>query len=128
MNLGSMAVKLVRTEEDWRKLDQFAKSFGHEIPDRVWPIYTFSKKDRIIGLIQLYNAPIGFTQWHTDPDVCRPVDFFEAMLLLKGYAKIGPGVGLVAVPRDSENFTPDVMEKLDLKRLNQELFQYGGGI
>lgn len=120
------SIEQIRTEEQWSALSAFAKSFGHKADDRTLPIHGFIRDGRLRAYAQIHTeTPLAFTAWHTDPEICTVKDVLYGMTYLKGWAKINKGGGLLGVPMNSPNFTPEVMEKLNMKRLGLELYQTG---
>ncbi len=120
-----LEIKKVETEEEWKNLGEFAEGFNHRATDRQLPIFVFVRDGKIRGYAQVHKAtPMAITAWHTDKEICNVKDVITGIMHLKGWAKIEKGGGLTAVPVDSPTFTPEVMEKLGLKRLGLELYQF----
>lgn len=123
-------MRRIRTQADWLALEAFANSFGHSVigseKDESVPMFAFDRGDQTRGYTQLHkNTPIAFAGWHTDKMICTPRDVIDGMNHIKGWAKVERGGGLLAIPMGSENFTPEIMERLDFKRLHMEIYQTG---
>lgn len=119
-----ISIRKVITEKDWQDLAEFGASFDHEARDRTLPVVIFERAGKIRGYAQIHkNTPLAITGWHTDPEICSPMDVVHGMMYLKGWAKVEMGGGLTAVQMGSKSFTPEVMEKLGFKRTGFELYQ-----
>lgn len=123
-----MKLKKTETPQDWGELECFAQSFGHSVlsgeRDESVPLFSFVRDEKIRGFAQLHkNTPIAFSGWHSDRKICTVRDVVYGMTYIKGWMKVERGGGLVAVPVGSSTFTPEIMAKLDFKRLHMEIYQ-----
>jgi len=120
----NLKIDTINTPEKLRRLEEFAKSFDHEVGYSNHPLMAFRFGDRPWhSYAQIYQGPLVFTAWHTDPKVCSKRDVRNTAQHINGYLKINFGGGLAAVPIKCPTFTQEVMESLGYIRCNQELYK-----
>lgn len=116
----------IRTEEQWKRLEEFARSFGdeHKLTTRDFAMMAVVRDGKWVGYAQIVNVPIVFTSWHPDEKICSPRDVCEAMKAFVGWAKIQWNYGMTATPISlTSKFTAKVMEKLGFRKMNAELWE-----
>lgn len=113
----------IRSFEQFQKLQEFAKTFDHEIPTAAHELVAVRVGDQWIGYAQMFG-PLAMTAWH--PIHSTPRLVLEANKAFIGHAKLRYGFGFVTVPTDTKTFLPDVMEKLGFERMGLELYEISG--
>lgn len=109
-------------KEQCDRLRAFAASFDHN--DIVFnnPIVVFQKDDVWKGYFQICQCPTLFPaiNWNTSSPR-ETAEMFDQMI---SWARIQHGFALVARPKDSKTFTPEICNKYGkLTPMNKELWE-----
>lgn len=115
----------IRTQQDWERLETFAKSFEHDIDKRFNYLVVKNAEDRWIGYALMVcvpgpgaaGLPLVVTAWHKNSS---PRECVEGMKLLTSWAIVSYG-GAATVSTPESPLLP-YMEKLGYRDWNMRLF------
>lgn len=120
---------MIRTEEGFKSLMQFAESFDHKVgPDSILPIYTIERGQHLIGYYNLLLLPIVCPALH--PKICTPRDFHNTLQAAKSHfclssisEKFPNGTCFMAIPAKATAEMNGAMEHSGFVNTKKELWQ-----
>jgi len=112
--------------EDFSKIQEFAKSFDHEIvPNAYTNVYAHFREGRLFGYSDHIFIPVVYPAFH--PEFTTPRDVIDVMRDWKAATQLSGKPGHLGVPFDNRgglgNFPEETMSKLGLVRLHRELYK-----
>jgi len=117
------ATKVIKTKEEYESLQDFAKTFAHEVVTDSFPLIEFVKDGKRFGYAQVITSmPIVFPAYH--PDLTTGRDVYEMGCRFIGWGDLQFGGGFTTVPTTGDTkFTHEIMTKLGFKRMGLELYE-----
>jgi hypothetical protein len=111
--------------EDFVRMQQFAKSFGHEIhPWRNGKVVAFERDEKTFGYADIIYLPIAFPAFH--PEVTTPRGVMEVVHGWRAAAQLlHGGEGFIGVPLEGmrQTFPKEMIEGTGYSRMNREIYQ-----
>jgi hypothetical protein len=122
---------LIRTDEEFEGLRQFAETFDHTVgPGSILPIYTVERGEQMIGYFNVLMYPIVAPSMH--PTHCTARNFFDALEFVKHHFclnsidnKFRYGTCFLSIPTNppaGQNMK-DALERSGFKNTRHELWQ-----
>ena len=91
--------ELIRTEDQWTRLETFAAGFDHEINRNLsYIVFKDSKTDQWLAYLALVVTPVGIPAVAPHATPKQALEICQAM---EGYSKVNYGQAFVLVPPDS---------------------------
>jgi hypothetical protein len=115
--------------DDFKRMQQFAKTFNHEISvRRNAKLFAFERGEKTFGYADIFYLPIAFPAFH--PEVCTPRGVIEVIQGWKTHCEFNHGgEGLIAVPLDETRatFPKEMIEKAGYAKMNREIYELTEG-
>lgn len=120
---------LIRTQEEFDALSQFAASFDHQVNGQsILPIYTIERGKQMVGYFNVICIPIVCPSFH--PDVCTPRDIHEIVQMAKNHFcmnsisdRFPNGTCMLAMPKNLPDNKRAIAERCGFKSTKAELWQ-----
>lgn len=113
--------------DDFKRMQQFAKTFDHEIaPWRNGKLVSFERDEKTFGYADIIYLPVAFPAFH--PQVTTPRGVADIISAWKATAQLSyGGEGWIGVPMDEsrQTFPKQMLEKAGFSKMNREIYFLG---
>ena len=110
--------------DDFTRMQQFAKTFDHEIGHwRNGKLVAFERDEKTFGYADIVYLPVAFPAFH--PEVATPRGIMEVVDGWKSVCQFNHrGEGWIAVPLDEtrKTFPTQMIEKTGFSKMNREIY------
>lgn len=111
--------------DEFEDLQRFAETFNHTIIEHPSiNVFAHYKGEKLFGYSDHVFVPTVYPCFH--PEHTTPRDVMRVMLDWRAHTQLAGTPGYLAVPSNNDDgkgkFTEEVMQKLNLIRLNRELY------
>jgi hypothetical protein len=114
--------------DDYKRMQQFAKTFDHEIGHwRNGKVIAFERDEKTFGYADIVYLPLAFPAFH--PEVTTPRGVADVISAWKTVAQFNHGgEGWIGVPLDEsrKTFPTEMIEKAGYSKMNREIYLMEG--
>jgi len=110
--------------DDFRRMQQFARTFDHEIgPWKNGKLVAFERDEKTFGYADIVYLPVAFPAFH--PEVATPRAIMDVVSGWKAVAQLSHGgEGWIGVPLDEtrRTFPAQMLENIGFSKMNREIY------